>query len=135
MADINELLAEEIVLELDGLKTLPIGSDEAATAVDNICKLNKMLQEDKKIEYDLDDKVSRRDLEKEKMQIESDEKSKSDKKEFIIKSIGFGIQLVGIVLPAVLYGNWMKRGFEFEQTGTIASKTFLGLTQKLKPTS
>ena len=135
MADINELLAEEIVLELDGLKTLPIGSDEAATAVDNICKLNKMLQEDKKIEYDLDDKVSRRDLEKEKMQIESDEKSKSDKKEFIIKSIGFGIQLVGIVLPAVLYGNWMKRGFEFEQTGTIASKTFLGLAQKLKPTS
>ena len=131
MATINEMLDEEIRLEIDGLKTLSIGSEEAATAVDNICKLNKMLQEDKKIEYDLDNKIEQRKIEEEKNKLEEDRKTKLEKKDWIFKVAEYGVKIAGIVLPAVFYGNWMKRGFEFEQNGILCSKTFMGFANKI----
>ena len=39
-----------------------------------------------------------------------------------------------VVLPVILYNVWMKRGFEFEETGTYTSNTFKNIIGKFKPT-
>ena len=39
-----------------------------------------------------------------------------------------------VVVPAVIYNVWMKRGFEFEQTGAYTSNTFKNIIGKFKPT-
>lgn len=41
---------------------------------------------------------------------------------------------VGIGAPLIFYNVWMKRGFQFEETGTFTSQTFKGLINKFKPT-
>ena len=51
----------------------------------------------------------------------------------IERYIKLGVEIAGIVLPLMFYGRWMKKGFEFEQTGRFSSDTFRGLFMKFKP--
>lgn len=39
-----------------------------------------------------------------------------------------------VIIPAVIYNVWMKRGFEFEENGTYTSNTFRNLFGRYKPT-
>ena len=39
-----------------------------------------------------------------------------------------------ILIPIMFYNRWMKKGFKFEETGTITSQTFKGLIRFFKPT-
>ena len=48
--------------------------------------------------------------------------------------VKLGVEIAGIVLPLMFYGRWMKKGFEFEQTGKFASDTFRGLFMRFRPT-
>ena len=41
--------------------------------------------------------------------------------------------VAGIVVPALIYNLWMKRGFEFEKEGTYTSTTFRNMFSKFKP--
>ena len=52
----------------------------------------------------------------------------------IERYIKLGAEIAGIVLPLMFYGRWMKKGFEFEQTGKFSSDTFRGLFMKFRPT-
>lgn len=45
-----------------------------------------------------------------------------------------GVDIATVVLPLGFYGLWMKRGFEFEKTGTFTSNVFRGLFNKFRPT-
>lgn len=38
-----------------------------------------------------------------------------------------------IIVPIIFYNVWMKKGFEFEETGTFTSNTFKNLFNKFKP--
>ena len=49
-----------------------------------------------------------------------------------VKLIDLGVQAAGIILPIMFYGSWMKKGFEFEKTGTFTSNTFKSLIGKFK---
>ena len=49
-----------------------------------------------------------------------------------VKLIDLGVQAAGIILPIMFYGSWMKKGFEFEQSGTFTSNTFKSLISKFK---
>lgn len=61
--------------------------------------------------------------------------SKMDKQfENVVSIAKLGVDLAGVVLPIMLYSTWLKRGFEFEETGMISSQTFKGLIGKIKPT-
>lgn len=44
------------------------------------------------------------------------------------------VKLTEIAVPAIGYCVWMKRGFEFEQTGTYCSNTFKNLISKFRLT-
>ena len=58
-----------------------------------------------------------------------DKEEKSD----IDRYIKYGLEVAGIVLPMCFYSHWMKKGFEFEKTGTYCSTTFRGLFNKFNP--
>ena len=49
-----------------------------------------------------------------------------------VKLIDLGVQAAGIILPIMFYGRWMKKAFEFEQSGTFTSNTFKSLISKFK---
>ena len=49
-----------------------------------------------------------------------------------VKLIDLGVQAAGIILPIMFYGSWMKKGLEFEKSGTFTSNTFKGLISKFK---
>ena len=49
-----------------------------------------------------------------------------------VKLIDLGVQAAGIILPIMFYGSWMKKGLEFEQSGTFTSNTFKSLISKFK---
>ena len=49
-----------------------------------------------------------------------------------VKLIDLGVQAAGIILPIMFYGSWMKKGLEFEQSGTLTSNTFKSLISKFK---
>lgn len=53
---------------------------------------------------------------------------------FVDRALKYGLDAAGLVLPLIFYGCWMKRGLEFEKTGTFCSKTFQGLTRMFRPT-
>ena len=49
-----------------------------------------------------------------------------------VKLIDIGVQAAGIILPIMFYGSWMKKGLEFEKSGTFTSNTFKSLISKFK---
>ena len=52
----------------------------------------------------------------------------------IDRLIKLGVDGLAILAPIILYNTWMKKGFEFEENGSITSNTFKGLIGKFKPT-
>lgn len=52
----------------------------------------------------------------------------------IDRLIKLGVDGLTILAPIILYNTWMKKGFEFEENGSITSNTFKGLIGKFKPT-
>ena len=49
-----------------------------------------------------------------------------------VKLIDLGVQAAGIILPIMFYGSWMKKGLEFEKSGTFTSNTFKSLISESK---
>lgn len=49
-----------------------------------------------------------------------------------VKLIDLGVQAAGIILPIMFYGSWIKKGLEFEKSGTFTSNTFKSLISKFK---
>lgn len=45
-----------------------------------------------------------------------------------------GCEVAKVVVPIMFYSSWMKKGFEFEETGTFTSNTFRNLFGRFKPT-
>src|SRR5574344_993806 len=114
----EEMIEKEIINTLAEMKVMEPGSKERDDAMKYVSDLYETLNAERKCLVD-----SRK--------IDNDEnKDKFDK----IISIGkLGVELVGVAGPLMLYNSWMKKGFEFEKTGMIASQTFRGLISKFKP--
>ena len=105
MDETKEMLKRQIDTDIQSLSTLESGSQEKASAVDDLTKLYGILNEDEK-----------------------------SKNETLHRFIQYGLTGIQIVAPLVFYGVWMKRGFEFEKEGTYTSQTFRNMFGKFKPT-
>ncbi len=112
MDESKKRLDEEISKELENLKTLEPGTEEHSAAVESLSTLYKLKIEEDKAKQDADNKNKMSGLD-------------------IVRVV---IDAGGIIVPAVIYSVWMKRGFEFEKEGTYTSTTFRGLFNKFKPT-
>lgn len=109
----NDLVEKEIIRGLNELSKEDSDSDEYYKRLESIRKLHDIRVAETNLYY----------------KIEEDEKRKDDR---VDKWIGYGIDLIGIVLPIGFYGLWMKRGLKFEETGAFTSTTFRNLIGKFK---
>lgn len=138
---IRQALANEILSQLNNLRTLNPGSKEQQTAVENVIKLYRLGLEDVNTDTDYDEKLYRRDVDAQHEQDELDRQAREEqfKKDQLTEQIKdryfkLGIGVAEIVLPLIFYATWMKRGFKFEETGTYTSTTFRGLFNRFRPT-
>lgn len=56
------------------------------------------------------------------------------KENMIDRCLRTGVAVAELVLPLAFYRTWMKRGFEFETTGSFTSTTFKNLLNRFRPT-
>lgn len=150
--NIKELLNEEIAAEIQAISSLDSGSEEKSKAIEDLAKLYRLRIEETKSELDAEDKRSRRTLESEanvreneikKSQLDEqikadvqDEQYKRSQLDEQVKDRYFklGIAAAELLIPIMFYGIWMRKGFEFEETGTYTSTTFRGLFNRFRPT-
>ena len=104
--NVKKILRKEYVKSLEKLETLELGSDEYRIVLNHINDLSQI----------------------------NIDNIKDDKHEKINQYLERGVELTGVILPLVFYGVWMKKGLEFEQTGTFTSTTFKTLINKFKTT-
>ena len=126
MEDMKDMLDDVIREEIQILTSLQ-SADEKSSVIDCIVKLYKLRIEETKNESDSIEKFDARENE----QLLKKEQFDHDKKMALIK---IGLETMGIVLPLIFYGMWMKRGLKFEETGTFTSTTFRNLFGKFRPT-
>jgi len=72
------------------------------------------------------------DLENNRVLSKDNSTGKQEKFDNIIKILTTSTSVLGTILPIVLYSYWVRRGFEFEEKGTLTSRTFSSLLQKFK---
>lgn len=125
--EIKDLLEEEIKSGIQDLSSLPSGSKEKSSAIEDLVKLYKLRIEETKNEWDFNEKYDA---------YESDKQFKKAQLEEQVKDRYFrlGVEAAGIILPLIFYGIWMRKGFKFEETGTFTSTTFRGLFNRFRPT-
>lgn len=137
----DDYLVNEVMGEIGRLNELVDGSEEHSRATSDVVKLHTQLLEEWKFAANteketrtLDQAEEKLALEREKFEFEK-EQAKSQKRfkigEFVSR---VAVDVAAVVVPACIYNTWMKRGFEFEKTGTFTSTTFRNLTSKFKPT-
>ena len=114
--EIKNLLGEEIKSGIRNLSSLPAGSKEKSSAIEDLVKLYKLRMEEK-----------RNELEERDIQMKKEQQIKD-------RYFKLGVEAAAIILPLIFYGIWMHRGFKFEESGTYTSTTFRNLFNRFKPT-
>lgn len=132
--NIEELLSEEIAAEIQALSGLNSGSKEKSTAIDDLTKLYKLRIEENKSIWDADEKYNRRVMEDEANTRDDEVKRTQIAEQVKERYFRVGIAAAELMIPLMFYGIWMKKGFKFEETGTITSSTFKGLISRFRPT-
>ena len=117
--EIDELLAEEIRNEIEGLSDFESGSEEKLKAIKGIAELYKLKIDEYRASAEAIDKEERRKSEDSLKSVELDD----NKKDRLIRVCLAGAELV-----------LMRRGLKFEETGTFTSTTFRGLFNRFRPT-
>jgi hypothetical protein len=150
--NIKDLLDEEIIAQIESLKTLDDGSKEKQSAIDDLNKLYRLKIDETRMGLEFEEKKERREMEntlqsdeliiKEK-QLDAENDARSCEEQFKAEQLKeqvkdryfkVGIAAAEIIIPIVFYGVWLKRGFKFEETGIFTSTTFRSLFNRFKPT-
>lgn len=124
--ELEDLLAEEVKSQLEGLKDIEMGTDEYKTVVDGLTKLTDRVIKIKELDYDATDKIDAREteiaLKKQQM--------KEEKNDRWIRN---GITIAGIVIPTVVTVWGTIKSLKFEEEGTVTTIMGRGFIQKLLP--
>ena len=104
MSKVSKLLEEELRRNLDALKTLAPGTTEYNRVAEATENVFKLYNEE--IHKGRDE---------------------------VLKIMKIGTDVVITAGSFAFYGVWMKRGIKFEETGSLNSQTFRGMTQLFKP--
>lgn len=128
--ELVEKIEDRIIYLIDSLNDLQPGTDEYKVTVDTINKLYETVNKEKEIGLKGDSLAIEEANNYENRKI----KSKETKSGMILSGLKTAVELSAVVIPVVFYGVWLKKGFEFEEEGTITSNTFKGLISKFKTT-
>lgn len=140
MDQIKQLLDEEIKTEIENLSSLPDGSQEKTLAIDDLTKIYKLRIEEIKAETDRTDKKQSNDLERDKFTystlVQDDEnayRERCRRDQNLDRWLNFGLQIGLTVIGFIAYDVWNRRGFRFEENGTITSPQNRNLLSKMIP--
>ena len=125
MDEIKAKIDEVIKQEIDGLASLT--GDDRRKAIDNLVKLHDLRIDEVKVQTEAIEGSLQKEMEAELKRDQLNEAAKD-------RYCRVGVEVVGIVLPLVFYGIWMRRGFKFEESGTFTSTTFRNLFGRFRPT-
>lgn len=120
---IKNMLMDEVGRDIEKLETFDPDSDEYKKVAENICRLHKLIMDEK----DAENKF-------ETMFYEQKRKDEAQTKDHIIQYLRIGVEAAGIGLPLIFYAVWMHKGFKFEETGTITSSVFKNLISRFRTT-
>ena len=160
--NVRRLLDDELERELENLENLEIGSEGHSKATESLVKLYKLrieeeanitrsvetltrkTIEDKRLnkELELKEKQFDKELElKEKQfnnEVESNDRDEQFKRDQLKQqlrelNVKIGVEVGLAVLQLMFYASYMRKGFKFEETGTVTSPTFRNLISNFKP--
>ena len=121
---------EEALLTLtENLKSSNHGTDEYYRLTSDITNIYNMIERMERIEIE----KSKLDEELRASEQVALMAKKKDRTGTILTCVGHGVSVVSVLAPIVFYSNYMKKGFKFEETGTITSPTFKNLISNFKP--
>ena len=130
-------LAEEVNRLILALEHLDPASNEYKITSEQICKLHKLIMDEGKQvleETKLTNDENRRSLEFDAACCDENRKAEQYKKNHMVDCLRIGVEAAGIVMPLIFYAVWMRKGFEFEETGTITSSVFKNLIGRFRTT-
>ena len=160
--NVRRLLDDELEREFENLENLEIGSEEHSKATESLVKLYKLRIEeeanitrshetlsrksieDRRLDKELQLKEKQFDKEielKEKQfdnEVESNDRDEQLKRDQLAQqlrelNVKLGVEVGLAVLQLIFYASWMRKGFKFEETGTVTSPTFRNLISNFKP--
>ena len=156
--NLKKMLETEIKSVFETLENSALGSKEYSSGVDDLVKLYRLtIEEDKSerearirseecrnlFEHQKEElEIKKRELDIKEGQLNLDKEVKNStiensnielRAQKIDRYIKIGISIAELVIPLMFYACWMRRGFEFEKTGTFTSTTFRGLFSHFKP--
>lgn len=152
MADIQGLLDDVIETKIKNLESISTGSEEEKAATQNLATLHKLRIEEIKAKTEADEKHERRvmdgkhhsdELALKERELDDKRADRTMEEEFQISQakdrtidryVRTCVEVAGLVLPLACYGIWMRKGFEFEKTGSFTSTTFKNLLNRFRPT-
>lgn len=123
---IDTQLNEEILKEIENLKTIEAGTEQYKIAVDGVTKLMDRSIEMDKLTLEYEDRAENRETDA-GLRIEQ---QRDEKKDRLLRNI---LTAAGIVIPAVLTVWGTKKSIEFEKDGTFTTIMGRGFIQKLLP--
>ena len=140
--EIKVLLDKTIKSDILEIGKMDIGSEERKCAIEDLVKIYKLRIDETKNDKDICEKREARIMEIDErrearfMERDTNSRDKQEDLRELVKDRYFrvGIAVAEIGLPLVFYAVWMKRGFEFEESGAYTSTTFRGLFNRFKPT-
>lgn len=123
---------KELEIRKDELRFKRTQLDEQEKEYENDSKFRE--QENQLKQQQFDQQVKEHEDNAEYQKREEQLKRDQLKDQTIDRYVKLGAEIAGIVLPLMFYAVWMKRGFEFEKTGTFTSPTFRTLFSRFRPT-
>lgn len=121
--EMKKALDDEIFREILNLETMDEGSERHSDAVSNVCRLSNLIDSIERSEKEMELRERELDIREKEL-----EKKDTDDKLQIGLSVG---TLVLTVVKLAFDAYWMRKGFQFEETGTYTSKTMKDLTSRV----
>ena len=129
----HEMLDEVIKQELENLSSLPFGSKERQTAIDNLYRLYGIKLDESKIMCDLDTNTDKARIEKEARDKEMELREKQIKQDKIFGLTKIVVEAGLTIGGLIFYKHRFREGLMFEEKGVFTAATFRELRQKNKP--
>lgn len=124
-------LNDEIARRLDNMIFID-DIDTDKESVEALSKLYELRIKEKNSVNEDDERYARRNMDKEKMKYDQDVREENKIFERLFDGIEVGAKIVIPLISFGIYCHWMKKGFIFEEEGTITSSTFKNHNRQFK---
>ena len=124
---LNELIQKELA-KMDGMS---IGTEEYETASQSLERLYKLAVQDARQQAEYVDQMNRDDIERKKYELDKDHKTAELREQRKSNYMQLGLSAATALATMWFYNVWMKKGFQFEETGTFTSTTLRDIRNKI----